>query len=231
MKKVILLITSIVLTLSLAGCIRTDIGVTLNKNGTGSVCVSVGIEESAYNELATTYGANFFEGKTPIPEKYGDTTYMTVKETTSCSSYDEIKNKLLSLTYNTQGLGIDEQSSGVDSSTVDNHVFSSVVIDRTSGIFYSVYTFRATVNALQLDNRQLSNAFLFTITVNMPGKITQSIGAKPDGKSIVFDLTSSSSTNEIAAVSESYNYGLVIGICVAMSVAVAAFIIFIKRKK
>ena len=45
-KTVTLLLSALLLVFALTGCVRTDIGVSLNKNGTGSVTASLGIEKS-----------------------------------------------------------------------------------------------------------------------------------------------------------------------------------------
>ena len=207
-KTITLLLTALMLAFALTGCMRSDIGVTLNKDGTGSVSASVGIEKSVYDQLSAA-GADIFEGKTPVPVEYGDTTYMTVTETTECSSYAEIKDKLLALTYNTDKLKEYEAAPQEDSdpseytlytpdsAKKDDHVFSSVDIDRTTGIFYSVYTFRATVNPQESGSEQLNGAVKLTITVNMPDKITQSKGGKTDGRTIVFDFDELNEANEI----------------------------------
>lgn len=241
-KTITLLLTALMLAFALTGCMRSDIGVTLNKDGTGSVSASVGIEKSVYDQL-TAAGADIFEGKTPVPVEYGDTTYMTVSETTECSSYAEIKEKLLELTYNTDKLDEYEAAPQEESDPFeytlytpeaakkDDHIFSSVDIERTTGIFYSVYTFRATVNPQESDNEQLNGAVKLTITVNMPDKITQSKGGKTDGRTVVFDFDGLNETNEIAAVSEVNHYGVVIGIICGLIVIAAVFLFVIKRKK
>lgn len=245
MKKTItLLLTSVLLFFALTGCVRTDIGVTLNKNGTGSISASLGIEKSVYDQLTALGGSDIFDGKTPEAVKYGDTTYMTVTETKEYGSYEEIREALLELTYNTDKLdGLTGDNDDLAAAPSDytlyqpetekknDRIFESVNLEKTEGIFYSVYTFRATVNPPEVNNDQLKGAYKMTITVNMPDKITQSKGGSPDGKTIVFDFADLSETSEIAAVSEVNNYGVIIGICVALLVAAVVFVIVIKRKK
>ncbi len=94
-KNITLLLTALMLVFALTGCVRTDIGVTLNKNGTGSVSASFGIEKSVYDQLMALGGSDLFDGKTPEAVKYGNTTYMTVTETKEYGSYEEIKEALL----------------------------------------------------------------------------------------------------------------------------------------
>ena len=91
MKKTFtLLLTAVALVFALTGCGRSDIGITLNKNGTGSVAASFGIEKNAYEQMKAT-GIDVFEGKTTTEQKYSDNTYVTYTETTEYGSYAEIK--------------------------------------------------------------------------------------------------------------------------------------------
>jgi len=212
MKKAFSLLTAVLLlAVMLTGCIRNDLGITLNKNGTGSVAASLGIEKSAYDQLVSM-GADPFEGKKTDDVKYGDDIYITYTETKEYSSYDEIKTALLELTYNSdkiESFGNTEEDQPDESEYTlytpaaekkDDHIFSSVDIDKTEGIFYSVYTFRATVNPHETTDETMDGSFKLAITVNMPDKITQSKGGEVDGKTIVFDFDELDEANEIAAV-------------------------------
>ncbi len=246
MKKTItLLFAALALIFALAGCARSDIGITLNKNGTGSVAASFGIEKTAYEQFKAM-GADIFEGKTTTEQKYGDATYVTYTETKEYSSYADIKTALLELTYNTEKL---EQYEGTktepdsdpsdytlytpEKENKDDHIFASVDLDRSSGIFYSVYSFRATVNPPVTGDESNGSEvdYKVMVTVNMPEKITQSKGGTVKGNTITFDLNDISAPTEIAAVSELNHYGVVLGICGGLIVVVAALFIFIKRKK
>lgn len=246
MKKTItLLLAALAIVFALTGCARSDIGITLNKNGTGSVAASFGIEKTAYEQFKAK-GADIFEGKTTTEQKYGDATYVTYTETKEYSSYADIKNALLELTYNTEKLELFEDAETEldydpsdytlytpEKEKKDDHIFASVDLDRSSGIFYSVYTFRATVNppATGEDTNESDIDYKVTITVNMPDKITQSKGGIVDGKTITFDLSEITDPTEIAAVSELNHYGVVLGICGGLVVVAAVLFVLIKRKK
>ena len=246
MKKTItLLLSALALIFALTGCARSDIGITLNKNGTGSVAASFGIEKTAYEQFKAM-GADIFEGKTTTEQKYGDATYVTYTETKEYSSYADIKNALLELTYNTDKLEQFEDAETEpdydpsdytlytpEKEKKDDHIFASVDLDRSSGIFYSVYSFRATVNPPVTNNEGTDSEvdYKVTITVNMPDRITQSKGGTVEGNTVTFDLSDISAPTEIAAVSELNHYGVVLGICGGLIVVVAVLFIFIKRKK
>lgn len=243
MKKAFTLLTAVLLfAVTLTGCIRNDLGITINKNGTGSVAASIGIEKSAYDQLVSM-GTDPFEGKKTENVKYGDETYVTYTETKEYASYDEVKTALLDMTYNSDKFknigGQDEEQPDESGYTLytpaeekkDDHIFSSVDIDKTEGIFYSVYTFRATVNPRESEDDLTDGSFKLTITVDMPDKITQSKGGTVDGKTIVFDFDELNEQSEIAAVSEGNNYGVIIGIVAVLLIVAAVFVIVIKRKK
>lgn len=245
MEKTIILLAALMLCFVLTGCVRSDIEITLNKNGTGSVAASFGIEKTVYEQLKTM-GTDIFEGKTTTEQSYDGATYVTHTETNEYGSYTEIKNALLELTYNTDKIKdlADTGDSPIsdpseytlytpEKEKTDDHVFASVDIDRSTGIFYSVYTFRATVNPPEPDGNSNGNSgdYMVTITVDMPDKITQSKGGTVDGKTITFDLSDITSPTEIAAVSELNHYGVVLGICGCLFVAVAVLFIIIKKKK
>ena len=244
-KTIILLLTAMIFAFVLTGCVRSDIGITFNKNGTGSVAASFGIEKTTYEQLKTM-GTDIFEGKTTTEQSYDGATYVTYTETKEYGSYTEIKNALLELTYNADKLKdlaetedgpVSDQSEYTiytpEKEKKDDHVFASVDIERSAGIFYSVYTFRATVNPPEPDGKSNGNSgdYIVTITVNMPDKITQSKGGTVEGKTITFDLSDITAPTEIAAVSELNHYGVVLGICGGLIVIVAVLFIFIKRKK
>ena len=235
--------TALVLIAALTGCVRNDIGITINKNGTGSVAVSVGIEKSTYDQLVSM-GSEPFEGKKTEKVTYGDDTYITYTETKEYNSYEEIRKALLELTYNTDQLDKynealtdePEEASGYtlytpEAEKKDDHIFSSAEIKKDSGIFYSVYSVRASVNSRKSDDSNLGNSYKMTITVNMPEKITKSSDGKVDGKTVVFDFDDLSETNEIAAVSEVNNNAFIFILIGVLTAAAVVFVIIIKKKK
>jgi len=244
-KAIIFLLATLTLVFTLTGCGRSDIGITLNKNGTGSVAASFGIEKTVYEQFKSM-GADIFEGKNTVEQKYGDATYVTYSEVNEYSSYEDIKAALLELTYNTEKFeeleedntasvsdSLDYTQKTLDGENKDDRIFSSVDIDRSSGMFYSVYTFRATINPPESneESSSLGGNYKVTITVNMPDKITQSKGGSTKGKTIVFDFDDLTGPTEIVAVSEANHYGVVLGICGGLIIVVTVLFIVIRKKK
>ena len=80
-KKVFALLMSTVLLLCvLSGCIHQDMGVKMNKNGTGSITTTLGIEKDFYEQLKAM-GSDPFEGKTITEYQYDGNTYVAYAET------------------------------------------------------------------------------------------------------------------------------------------------------
>ena len=251
-KKIFALVMAVMmLALMLTGCIQNDIGVKMNKDGTGSISATIGIEKDFYQNLKQM-GSDPFEGKTTTEYTYEDTTYVAYTEVKEYSSYEEMEKALLEMTYDTELIEDAQQAQDAEMNgenedldvivipdtepeapTKDNHIFSSVNIEKNSGIFYSSYTFNAVMNPQSNDglDYDMNEAFKVTLTVEMPEEITQSKGGKVDGNKITFDIADVTESQEFAATCESNNTGVVIGIVIGLVVIVAGIFCFIKFKK
>lgn len=257
-KKIFALVMAVMmLAMMLTGCIQNDIGVKMNKDGTGSVSATIGIEKDFYQNLKQM-SSDPFEGKTTTEHTYEDTTYVAYTEVKEYSSYEEMEKALLEMTYDTeliedaqqaQDAEMNEDSENFDGNgndaivlpdyeepeapAKDNHIFSSVNIEKNSGIFYSSYTFNAVMNPQSNDglDYDMNEAFKVTLTVEMPEEITQSKGGKVEGNKITFDIADVTESQEFAATCESNNTGVVIGIVIGLVVIVAGIFCFIKFKK
>ena len=257
-KKIFALVMAVMmLALMLTGCIQNDIGVKMNKDGTGSISSTIGIEKDFYQNLKQM-GSDPFEGKTTTEYTYEDTTYVAYTEVKEYSSYEEMEKALLEMTYDTEliedaqqaqdsemnGENQDFDGNGDDvivlpdyeepeAPAKDNHIFSSVNIEKNSGIFYSSYTFNAVMNPQSNDglDYDMNEAFKVTLTVEMPEEITQSKGGKVDGNKITFDIADVTESQEFAATCESNNTGVVIGIVIGLVLLVGGLFCFVKFKK
>ena len=73
-KKIFALVMAVMmLAMMLTGCIQNDIGVKMNKDGTGSISATIGIEKDFYQNLKQM-GSDPFEGKTTTEYTYEDAT-------------------------------------------------------------------------------------------------------------------------------------------------------------
>ena len=256
-KKVFALLMSTIMLLSLlTGCIHQDMGVKMNKDGTGSITTTLGIEKDFYEQLKSM-GSYPFEGKTVSEYQYDGSTYVSCAETKEYSSYEEMEKALLEMTYETEMLedaqgtevedepSVEEESNDIFDITIeeekedapapaqDNHIFSSVNIEKNGGIFYSSYTFAAVLNPQNGEglDYDLNETFKVTLTVEMPTEITGAKGGTVEGNKVVFDIADITATQELAATCEENNTGLVIGIVIGLVVLVAGAVCLIKFKK
>lgn len=262
-KKVFALLMSTIMLLSLlTGCIHQDMGVKMNKDGTGSITTTLGIEKDFYEQLKSM-GSDPFEGKTVAEYQYDGSTYVSYAETKEYSSYEDMEKALLEMTYETEIIeeaqnaeneDVEEDAENPDDifdvtieepETVrveavapttpaqDNHIFSSVNIEKNGGIFYSSYTFAAVLNPQNGDglDYDLNETFKVTLTVEMPTEITGAKGGAVEGNKVVFDIADITATQELAATCEENNTGLVIGIVIGLVVLVAGAVCLIKFKK
>ena len=259
-KKVFALLMSTIMLLSLlTGCIHQDMGVKMNKDGAGSITTTLGIEKDFYEQLKSM-GSDPFEGKTVSEYQYDGSTYVSYAETKEYSSYEEMEKALLEMTYETEMLedaqgtevedepSVEEESNDIFDITIEeekedapapttpaqnNHIFSSVNIEKNGGIFYSSYTFAAVLNPQNGDglDYDLNETFKVTLTVEMPTEITGAKGGTVEGNKVVFDIADITATQELAATCEENNTGLVIGIVIGLVVLVAGAVCLIKFKK
>ena len=266
-KKVFALLMSTIMLLSLlTGCIHQDMGVKMNKDGTGSITTTLGIEKDFYEQLKSM-GSDPFEGKTVSEYQYDGSTYVSYAETKEYSSYEEMEKALLEMTYETEliddaqnaemeDVPVEKEDGNIDgvfdvvideekeeetkvetptptTPAQDNHIFSSVNIEKNGGIFYSSYTFAAVLNPQNGEglDYDLNETFKVTLTVEMPTEITGAKGGTVEGNKVVFDIADITATQELAATCEENNTGLVIGIVIGLVVLVAGAVCLIKFKK
>lgn len=264
-KKVFsLVLCTIMLLCVLTGCIHQDMGVKMNKDGTGSVTTTLGIEKEFYEQLKSM-GSDPFEGKTVTEYQYDGSTYVAYAETKQYSSYEEMERALLDMTYETEMIEdaqnaetedepVEKEDGNIDevfdvviddeeevkaetptttTPAQDNHIFSSVNIEKNSGIFYSSYTFSAVLNPQNGEglDYDLNDTFKVTLSVEMPAEITSAKGGTVEGNKVIFDIADITESQELAATCEENNTGVVIGIVIGLVVLVAGMVFLFKSKK
>lgn len=261
-----LALCTILLLSVLTGCIHQDMGVKMNKDGTGSITTTLGIEKEFYEQLKSM-GSDPFEGKTVTEYQYDGSTYVAYAETKQYSSYEEMEKALLEMTYETELIDdaqgsqdveneVDDEEVEIDGvfdvvvsdvevpapdidepeasvPTQDNHIFSSVNIEKNSGIFYSSHTFAAVLNPQNGEGLEydLNETFKVTLSVEMPAEIASAKGGTVEGNKVIFDIADITESQELAATCEENNTGVVIGIVVGLVVLVAGLVCLFKFKK
>ena len=245
MKKHIMLLMAIVCMFAmLTGCVQQDIGVALNADGTGTVSATIGIEEDAYKQLVGM-GSDIFEGKETSTYEHDGKTYVSYTETKSYENYEDIEKALLEMTYesdvfdglNTEDFETEDAEESAEAAE-PAPIFKSVSIDKSSGLFYSNYTFKAEMNPQEIsDSEDIemalpidTDSFRMTFTVTMPSDITQANGATVEGNKAVFEIDDITEAQEFSVVCEQNNVVAVIVIIVVLVIVLGLFFFLTKRK-
>ncbi len=102
------------------GCVRSGVGVTIEENDTGTVEISVGINEKYYESMMAQEGAeDIFGGKETAKLTDGDDSYICMVEHKQFKNLDELKTILTELEYdfaNLEGTGSVMEDAGLDES-------------------------------------------------------------------------------------------------------------------
>ena len=245
MKKHIMLLMAIVCMFAmLTGWVQQDIGVAINADGTGTVSATIGIEEDAYNQLVGM-GSDIFEGKETSTYEHDGKTYVSYTETKSYENYEDIEKALLEMTYesdvfdglNTEDFETEDAEESAEAAE-PAPIFKSVSIDKSSGLFYSNYTFKAEMNPQEIsDSEDIemdlpidTDSFRMTFTVTMPSDITQANGATVEGNKAVFEIDDITEAQEFSVVCEQNNVVAVIVIIVVLVIVLGLFFFLTKRK-
>ena len=245
MKKHIMLLMAIVCMFAmLTGCVQQDIGVAINADGTGTVSATIGIEEDAYEQLVGM-GSDIFEGKETSTYEHDGKTYVSYTETKSYENYEDIEKALLEMTYesdvfdglNTEDFETEDAEESAEAAE-PAPIFKSVSIDKSSGLFYSNYTFKAEMNPqgisdsedIEMDLPIDTDSFRMTFTVTMPSDITQANGATIEGNKAVFEIDDITEAQEFSVICEQNNVAAVIVIIVVLIIILGSFFFLTKRK-
>lgn len=245
MKKHITLLLSIVCMFAmLTGCVQQDIGVALNADGTGSVSATIGIKKDAYEQLVGM-GTDIFEGKETSTYEYNGNTYVFYTEIKEYQSYEDIEKALLEMTYESEvfeKFDTEEQESDESAEPTEHAeptpIFKNVTIEKSTGLFYSTYTFKAELNPQEITETEDTgmelpidtDSFRMTFTITMPSDITQASGGTVEANKAVFEINDITEAQEFSAISEQNNIAAVVVIIVVLIIILALLFFFTKRK-
>ena len=116
----LLALTAAVLMLC-TGCMRSGVGVIIEPNDTGTVEISVGINEKYIDTIKEQAGGmDPFEGKNTATLTDGDDSYICIVEHKQFKNLDELKTILLELEYNFEALEGDDST--MDDSELDESI-------------------------------------------------------------------------------------------------------------
>ena len=252
MKKFfVLILAAVMLALCLTGCVHEDLGIKLNKDGTGSIAVTAALKKDVCEQLDALGNSDPFEGKEAFETEYDGETYIAFTETKEYTSFEEMEKALAEMTYDTdepEDMAADDETSDgkaeneiftddvvisdsvteVEASETDTHIFKSVGIGKDG----SKYVFDAVLNPLEgnLQGYDMSDIFKVSISVEMPAKITAYKNGSVTGNKVTFDLSDMSKETELYAECKTASVGPVIICGVLVLGCVVAFTVLKKRK-
>lgn len=253
MKKRIAALVSSVLLLAvlLTGCIRTEVGITLHENGSGSVSTSVLIKSDFYNMMKEA--GDPFAGKETYTESIDGTEYIGTKETAEYGSAEEIETALLDLSFTGNMAALENRISDTEPPTGDDVVITETppdvdaaegaVIFKTAEIIKEngKLRFRAALNPQSSedveglsDGMDMNDAYRLKIVVTMPGKIQSASSGTIAENTVTWEITDITAENEMEVVCETGSGVIPIIVISSILVAlIAALIVLlvIRRKK
>lgn len=230
MKKIFaFLLAAVMLTLCFTGCVYEDLTVELNKDETGSISATIGIEKSFAGQMMGARDP--FEGKETKEVEYDGKTYITYTETEEYDSFEKIAAALTDMTYDTESIDnytVAENGVVAEGVLKNNHIFKSAEIKKDG----SRYVFEAVLNKIegQVQDYDMSDVFKIGITVKMPAKITAYKNGTVDGRSVTFNISDISEETELYAECKAASIVPVIICGVLVVGSVMAFFIIKKRK-
>ena len=222
MKKRItaILLSVLCLAVLLTGCVRTELGIALHKDGTGVITTTVAIEESAYNMIKQS-GSDPFEGRETQKVTYEDTPYISCSEATENLSYEELENQLKAVR-----LDASDETSPL--------LFQDVSIEKNGGLFYSSFSFQAKTTAQENTDesgQSVNDTYKFFITVTMPGSITQTKGGTADGNTVTFEIDDLTQENDLAVYADANNVWVIVGIIAVLIVILGIGFLVLRKKR
>lgn len=222
MKKSVLVALVAILALVFAGCVRMDLNVEVNKDGTG-----------AYN-MVLAYNAQYFQedqiskgSDEPIKHyDYDGQDWIGYEKSQDFDSWEDLANDLQGL----KGAGTDGGSSGV---------FKTVTIEKKGGLFGTTYVFDAeTVPVSSGDSSMgsMDSYVKFNINIKMPGKVVESALENAeinDEGTATIKYSADNSTTVHIETKETGALGIIliiVGILAVVAIVAVVIIVVLKKK-
>ena len=220
----------------LSGCLRMDLGVELREDGTASVTYKLMMEEDAYNALLAFDSGDAEEGGEPADEDEVDLrefqketvdgeVYYTYQKTEEVESYDAL-GKLLVSDGDEEGVDL---FSAAEVKKEENKYMMQLVTSLVEDSDGSEGEDSTVDGDMSLGSDWLS----LTMTVKMPGKITETTGEQLDDNTVRFVLDDFSEAHTLMVKSEVavLKAGEVIFVVACLGVIVGCVVLLVMRKK
>lgn len=250
MKKRIFAMLACVLAMMcvLVGCVRTEVGVELKPDGSGTVGTVVMIQKEAYDMMKES--GDPAPGKETFTETVDGKEYVGTRESTEYDSADELKSALLALTFagnlsDMENRVSDEKPENLTDEIVitpdepENEtseqaaVFRSVEIEKNGGKL----TFRAALAPQNdegseiLSGMGVNDMYKLKVSVTMPGEIKSHNAGTAEKTTVTWEIQDLTAENSIEIVSETGSGSIVPVIIVALLILVLLAVIGILLAK
>lgn len=171
-----------VLLISCVGCMRMDLGIDIREDGTASMVIKMSIEESVYNMMTSFGGSSDTEEESEdslnpedvTKETIDGETYYSYQETMEFASYQELIDAL-------------KDTEAAEGSSI----FDSVNVVAEEGDKYK-FSFKTAIIEAPADSDMgmeiPDDWFTLTMTVRMPGKVTDTNGEIMEDGSVRFKM-------------------------------------------
>lgn len=252
MKKRMLALFACVmaLTLVLAGCVRTEVGIELNPDGSGTVGTIVLIQKDAYEMMKES--GDPFEGKETYTETIDDEEYIGTRETAEYGSADELKAALLSLTFAGNVSGAENRVSDEEPENLTGEIVIAPEAEETeskqAAIFKSVdivkdggsLTFRAVLaqqsntGSEELSGMDFNEMYKLKVAVTMPGEIKSNSAGTAAENTVTWEIDDLTAENSIEIVSDACGGSIVPVVVLAVLIVlllVAVGVLMSKKKQ
>ena len=251
-KRIFTLVSSVLLlAVLLTGCVRTEVGISLKSDGSGTVGTVVLIQSEAYEMMKAS--GDPFEGKETYTETIDDTEYTGSKSTAEYDSAEELKAALLDLTFAGNAAAMKNRISD----TKPEIPSSEIILDETAeesdaaqgaSIFNSAeivskggkLTFRAALNPQRSENAEgvsgdmdINEMYKLKVIVTMPGKIESASAGTVEDSTVTWNVENIITENSIEIISNAGGSAVPMVIFVVLAVLCSGLIVLliIKNKK
>ncbi len=254
MKKRMIAMLACVLTLicMLAGCVRTEIGVELKSDGSGSVGTVVMIQKEAYDMMKES--GDPFEGKETFTETADGKEYIGTRESTEYGSADELKSALLALTFagnlsDMENRVSDEKPENLTDEIIitpdepenetseQTALFKSVEIEKNGGelTFRAALVPQSDMGSEVLSGMGFNDMYKLRVSVTMPGEIKSYSTGTVEEKTVTWEIQDLTAENSIEIVSDSGSGSVVPAVIVIVVIllllAVIGFLLMKKKQQ
>ncbi|MCP3032285.1 hypothetical protein LF817_13135 [Halobacillus sp. A1] len=222
-----------VLVLALAGCVQGDFGVKINKDGSGVHTITLGIEESVFEQFGGSEGETIdstnddLEAQGYTVENYNEDGYVGFRAT---KEFEEVSD--MQLVPDTEGLS----EAGIDAPADDSSVVNSPVdLKMEEGLFTDTYLFEGEMdlsNSAGLGGMEqmLASQMDMTFTLELPIRPSDHNADEADGRVLTWDVDLTG-TNNIMVEAKAPNITNIIVASVVVLVVVAGLMFFVRRRK